>query len=80
MWNRFAPLILLVLTIYTTACNKRERQEEHRFYQTWQEILHRDTLRIGTMTSPTDFYIYRGQQFGWEYTKVRDLARAHSWS
>lgn len=36
-----------------------------------------DTLRVVTMTSPTDFYIFRGQPFGLEYYKVRDFAKAH---
>lgn len=44
-------------------------------YRSWSEIVEHDTLRIGTMTSPTDFFIYRGQEFGSEYRKVLAFAK-----
>lgn len=35
-----------------------------------------DTLRVGTLWSPTSFFIYRGDSLGIDYDMVRSLARA----
>lgn len=48
----------------------RGREAVAKVYRTWSEITDSDTLRIGTMTSPLDFFIYRGQEFGLEYRKI----------
>ncbi|MBP3535432.1 MAG: transporter substrate-binding domain-containing protein, partial [Muribaculaceae bacterium] len=34
-----------------------------------------DTLRVGTLYSPTSFFIYRGDSLGIDYDMVRSLAR-----
>lgn len=46
-------------------------------YREWSEIIASDTLRVGTVTSPTDFYFYRGEPFGLEYQKVSRFAEAN---
>lgn len=68
-------LISSLLLLLLGSCSKK--QEELKFFRTWQEILESDTLRIGTMTSPNDFYLIQGEPLGSEYQKVLDFSRAH---
>lgn len=35
-----------------------------------------DTLRVGTLYSPTSYFIYRGEPMGYDYSLVNDFARA----
>ena len=56
---------------------RKERESEKVNYRKWSEIIASDTLRVGTVTSPTDFYFYRGEPFGLEYQKVSRFAEAH---
>lgn len=67
--------ILFLLVACEEAANKTE--SERIFFRTWAEIKQSDTLRIATMTSPQDFYFYRGETMGLEYQKVVDFAEAH---
>lgn len=64
-------LFLLVACDDTTTNTKGERN----IFRSWAEIIQSDTLRIVTMTSPQDFYIYRGEIMGLEYQKVVDFAQ-----
>ena len=35
-----------------------------------------DTLRVGTLYSPTSFFLYRGDTLGYDYDRVCDFAKA----
>lgn len=40
-----------------------------------QEIIDRDTLHIGTLYSGTSYFIYRGEQMGWQYDLAEQFAQ-----
>lgn len=67
---------LAALALLATACDPKESSEAPPLYREWTEIAESDTLRVGTMTSPTDFYFYRGEPFGLEYQKASSFAKA----
>ncbi|MDO5035463.1 MAG: transglycosylase SLT domain-containing protein [Porphyromonas sp.] len=75
--NVIAHILALISLILTTLSCEQEQKIEPVRYRTWEEIKASDTLKVVTMTSPTDFYIYRGQSFGLEYYKIRDFAKAN---
>ena len=39
-----------------------------------------DTLRVGTLYSPTTFFLYRGDTLGYEYERIRDFAADKSFA
>lgn len=76
--SRYTPLLLLLICMMSSCIETRkERESEVINYREWSEIVASDTLRVGTVTSPTDFYFYRGEPFGLEYQKVSRFAEAH---
>lgn len=76
-FSRLAPLLLLIGMLSSCIQTRKERESEKVNYRKWSEIIASDTLRVGTVTSPTDFYFYRGEPFGLEYQKVSRFAEAH---
>lgn len=76
-FSRLAPLLLLIGMMSSCIETRKERESEEVNYREWSEIIASDTLRVGTVTSPTDFYFYRGEPFGLEYQKVSRFAEAH---
>lgn len=68
-----AFFITLLTAILAVSCTPD--QEEVRVYRTWDEIVESDTLRIGTMTSPNDFYLIQGEPLGSEYQKILDFTK-----
>lgn len=77
LFSRLAPLLLLIGMMSSCIETRKERESEEVNYREWSEIIASDTLRVGTVTSPTDFYFYRGEPFGLEYQKVSRFAEAH---
>lgn len=53
----------------------KHKYEDQTGHRSWSEIVKSDTLRIGAMTSPLDFFIYRGQEFGLEYQKILSFVK-----
>ena len=72
MMRRFSFTALLFTTLAYVmlwqACTTKENTvvaEPHRFP---------DTLRVGTIYSPTTFFLYRGDTLGYEYERICDFA------
>ena len=70
-------LLGLLLSLLLSACSQEEGDETAQQFRSWQEVVDSDTLRIGTLTSPEDFYLLRGEMMGLEYQKAVDFAQAH---
>lgn len=77
MKNRILLLIPFLLLLVACDDTTETTESERIFFRSWAEIEESDTLRIATMTSPQDFYLYRGETMGQEYQKVVDFAQAH---
>lgn len=69
-------LFFFLLLFFSVACT--ESSETERSFRSWEKILESDTLRVGTMTSPQDFYLYRGEPVGLEYQKIVDFSRTNN--
>lgn len=69
-------LTAALLSLLTLSCHRESGGTTTPAYRPWSDIVAGDTLRVGTMTSPTDFYIYRGEPFGIEYQKAVSFAKA----
>lgn len=67
-------LLLCTSLISVSSCVNGSTDEADRNFRTWEDIKNSDTLRIGTTTSPSAFFIYRGKEMGSEYFKIRDFA------
>ena len=68
--QRLIPLLLLVWSLsMVVACGggKSDAQVEHRLP---------DTLSVGTLYSPTGFFILKGDTMGYDYYRICDFARS----
>lgn len=68
--QRLIPLLLLVWSLsMVVACGggKSDTQVEHRLP---------DTLSVGTLYSPTGFFILKGDTMGYDYDRICDFARS----
>lgn len=61
-------LLTLLLSLVVACGGKRETTE----------VVHRlpDTLRVGTLYSPTGFFILKGDTMGYDYDRICDFARS----
>lgn len=57
-----------------TSCTEHRTRVGEAAYRDWSAISASDTIRVGTTTSPSAFFIYRGKEMGSEYFKIRDFA------
>ena len=79
MRPKAAPALLLpILLLCLSSCFPSDKGGEETLpdpaVRDWAAIVLSDTLVAGTVTSPTDFYIYRDEKFGAEYLKARSFA------
>lgn len=72
--------LITSLLLLLIACDSQTTERERSFFRSWNEISKSDTLRVGTMTSPQDFYLYRGEMMGAEYQKVSEFAQENNLS
>lgn len=70
------PTACLLLGL--VACFPKEKKKHILEARDWKEILASDTLRIGTITSPAIFFMYRGESQGYEYQKVLAFSKHYS--
>lgn len=83
-WFCSTSLFLLWLVFFSQCSGCQEKKSHHEeankvegIFRDWESIKQSDTLRVGTMTSPTDFYVYRDQNFGLEYQKISEFSNEH---
>ena len=68
--RRILPFLLLIwLLALVLSCNnsKTEAKDQHRLP---------DTLTVGTLYSPTGFFILKGDTMGYDYDRICDFARS----
>ena len=68
--RRILPFLLLIwLLALVLSCNngKNEAKDQHRLP---------DTLTVGTLYSPTGFFILKGDTMGYDYDRICDFARS----
>ena len=68
--RRILPFLLLIwLLALVLSCNKSktEAKDQHRLP---------DTLTVGTLYSPTGFFILKGDTMGYDYDRICDFARS----
>ena len=68
--RRLLPLLLLVWALLgTLSCSHGNKSAE---------VQHRlpDTLTVGTLYSPTGFFILKGDTMGYDYDRICDFARS----
>ena len=74
------PILFALLFLVSCVSEKGDRgggDPVTPTFRDWAAIIADDTLRVGTVTSPTDFFLYRDESFGVEYRKIRAFAGAH---
>ncbi|WP_161785862.1 MltF family protein [Porphyromonas canoris] len=68
----FAALSLLP---FIQSCNLSK--EETPLYRSWDEIKSSDTIRVGAISSPLIYFLYKGEELGPEYEKIVAFATRH---
>ncbi len=69
--RRLIPFLLLVwLLALAVACGKGNSQSQAQHQLP-------DTLTVGTLYSPTGFFILKGDTMGYDYDRICDFARSH---
>lgn len=66
----FLLFILVVMACVVAGCSRRDRMSDG----TGKDCALPDTLRVGTLYSPTSFFIYRGDSLGYDYDLVNRFA------
>ncbi|MBR4829374.1 MAG: transglycosylase SLT domain-containing protein [Muribaculaceae bacterium] len=69
--RHFVPFLLMIWVLsLAVACggNKRDATLQHHLP---------DTLNVGTLYSPTGFFILKGDTMGYDYDRICDFARSH---
>ena len=63
-------IVLLLCLSFMIACGgkKENAEQQHRLP---------DTLNVGTLYSPTGFFILKGDTMGYDYDRVCDFARSY---
>ena len=85
--RRIHSLSLAFVFVFLSLVSCREEKEDSKeteavtealseSFRTWDDIVFSDTLKIGTVTSPTAFFVYRDERFGVEYQKILAFAKA----
>lgn len=64
------PLLLLLLLTFTLSCGGSKSQTEIEHHLP-------DTLVVGTLYSPTGFFILKGDTMGYDYDRICDFARSN---
>lgn len=69
------PALLAMLTIvaWLSACGSKPQQQASDVSLYEPYTVPTDTLRVGTLYSPTSYFIYRDQKMGYDYSLVSDL-------
>lgn len=75
MYKRFIYPCILLFLICFAACRKGETVQPTTGVIDLDEILHRDTLYVGTMYGPTSFFLYRDEYMGYDYEMAQNLAK-----
>ena len=78
--NRVILSLLLFASIFLLTQCKNESKTQTAppiTYRNWEEIVKNDTLRVGTITSSTVYYVMRDQNFGLEYQKISEFTNSH---
>ncbi|MEF9924737.1 MAG: transporter substrate-binding domain-containing protein [Muribaculaceae bacterium] len=73
--NRLPSIIIILiafLAIFTVACkhNAKKASDSDLYYHSLP-----DTLRIGTLYSPTSYFMYKGETMGYEYDLISKFAK-----
>ncbi|MDO4790510.1 MAG: transglycosylase SLT domain-containing protein [Porphyromonas sp.] len=55
----------------------RSSEESIPSYRTWDEIKTSDTLKVGAISSPLVYFLYKGEELGPEYEKIVAFATKH---
>ncbi len=67
-WLLYTFFLLLGAVLSTTSCARSTQVVEKK-----HELP--DTLKVGTLYSPTSFFIYRGDTLGYDYERICDFAK-----
>lgn len=78
------PYHLFFFLLFALGCQSGRKGQERQHdkgivpYRDWAAISRSNTLIVGAVTSPTDFFVYRDEEFGVEYRKALAFAKNHN--
>ncbi len=77
-WKRFIkiPIISLLLCLACNSCVERKSNEEVT-NNDFEEILTSGELRVLTLSGSTSYFIYKGEERGYEYEMIKRFADKH---
>lgn len=75
MQNKLIYLCIFLFLTCFSACHKDENAQPTTKVIDVDEIVHRDTLYVGTMYGPTSYFLYRDEYMGYDYEMVQNLAK-----
>ncbi len=75
MPNKAAILCIVFLLFVFSACHKAKNDKDQPSVQIdLEQILKRDTLKVGIMYGPTSYFLYREEYMGFDYEMASHLA------
>lgn len=70
-----ALALILAAAVAAISCSGRQSTDDEA-ESTPPEIP--DTLRVGTLYSPTSYFLYRDEEMGYDYTLAKEFAESHN--
>lgn len=69
-------LFFFTYLLMSQSCT-RKIHESGPNYRTWSSIIESDTLFVGTVSSPLVYFLYKGEELGPEYEKIKAFTKAY---
>ncbi len=78
--NIIKQILTFVLIILSICSCKKNEEVVNISYRDWTEIKAEGVLRVITMPNTTSYFIYRGEEMGYEYELIKQFAENHNLS
>ena len=67
-------IYILFVLIFVSACGGKKQHSSENVLNDFDSICQRGELRVLTLYSSTSYFIYRGEEMGYEYERIKQFA------
>ena len=67
-------IYILFVLIFVSACGGNKQHSSENVLNDFDSICQRGELRVLTLYSSTSYFIYRGEEMGYEYERIKQFA------
>ena len=71
-------IYILFVLIFVSACGGNKQHSSENVLNDFDSICQRGELRVLTLYSSTSYFIYRGEEMGYEYERIKQFAEHYN--